>query len=429
MNGARDEDQGRAWRYDLFKLLVALALFIAWLCVSGWRPTVPVVEVDAATSAAPDAATAAAPVDEPPAAPALAIVARDGRLQLLGTVPDEDTRNAWLATARKAAGSPDRLDDELRLSTWVGERPDWFDQVDTLVDGLTGQDDVAIRIEDEQVLLEGSVADEAARSALADHVTAALGAPFTVINRLQIASPALALVAERAAAAGTRDEAGTPAGDIPAARSGALQVTAAQAAGAAGAKAAASGSSGPSADSAAGKAEAASSDAAASGSVGAGVVTGGSAAARAGGGASSGDAASAGAAVHAAAALGSDAAGSGSAASTADEPAATAPLAEPVSIYFAEGVSVVAPDDRARLEPLVRRVRNGQAVLQVSGYHSKSGTAQRNAEIARERALAVRDLLVGMGIAAERIVLDKPRETLGEQNDRLARRVDVSVRP
>jgi hypothetical protein len=38
----------------------------------------------------------------------------------------------------------------------------------------------------ERIVLEGRVADEARRTALADRVTGAFGAPFTVENRLGV---------------------------------------------------------------------------------------------------------------------------------------------------------------------------------------------------------------------------------------------------
>ena len=64
----------------------------------------------------------------------------------------------------------------------------------------------------------------------------------------------------------------------------------------------------------------------------------------------------------------------------------------------------------------------------VSGFHDASGNAAANAELAKQRAVAVRDLLVVAGVPAERIVLEKPAVTTGGADSREARRVEVTVR-
>ena len=65
--------------------------------------------------------------------------------------------------------------------------------------------------------------------------------------------------------------------------------------------------------------------------------------------------------------------------------------------------------------------------LTVAGYHDRSGDAAANEELAKQRARAVRDLLVGAGVPEERIVMRKPLVTTGGANDREARRVEVAT--
>lgn len=98
-----------------------------------------------------------------------------------------------------------------------------------------------------------------------------------------------------------------------------------------------------------------------------------------------------------------------------------------MSVFFEEGVTAAASGDEDKLAPLVRHAREAGGALRVSGFHSKTGSAQRNEEIAKQRAVSVRDMLVSLGVASDRIILDKPQETLGEEDDRRARRVDVSI--
>jgi outer membrane protein OmpA-like peptidoglycan-associated protein len=72
---------------------------------------------------------------------------------------------------------------------------------------------------------------------------------------------------------------------------------------------------------------------------------------------------------------------------------------------------------------------NETAKASISGYHDASGGRQHNAELAKARAIVVRDALVARGIAADRLVLEKPVETTGSGDPRDARRVEVTLQP
>jgi photosynthetic reaction center cytochrome c subunit len=71
----------------------------------------------------------------------------------------------------------------------------------------------------------------------------------------------------------------------------------------------------------------------------------------------------------------------------------------------------------------------GKKVL-ISGYHSASGELAANQELAKQRAFAVRDAVQAAGIAANRVVLDKPLQTEANISgeDPVARRVEVTIR-
>jgi cytochrome c oxidase subunit 2 len=115
------------------------------------------------------------------------------------------------------------------------------------------------------------------------------------------------------------------------------------------------------------------------------------------------------------------------------EPAAAAPAqpaaAGQASIYFELNATTLPASAPADLAPIVDALhRQSDAHAVVSGFHDASGDADKNAELAKQRAFAVRDALVAAGIAAERIELAKPAETVGGADPAQARRVDVTVR-
>jgi cytochrome c oxidase subunit 2 len=103
-------------------------------------------------------------------------------------------------------------------------------------------------------------------------------------------------------------------------------------------------------------------------------------------------------------------------------PAATAPL---VLLFDVAKVDLPA-DAPARLQPLAEQAKAG-ATLAISGFHDASGDAAKNAELAKQRAFAVRDALLAAGVPADRIALQKPQETTGGADPALARRVEVSA--
>jgi outer membrane protein OmpA-like peptidoglycan-associated protein len=112
-------------------------------------------------------------------------------------------------------------------------------------------------------------------------------------------------------------------------------------------------------------------------------------------------------------------------------PAAAALASAPVvgKIYFDSGVTALPADSAAALQSVVDAARaNAAARISISGYHDKTGNPEQNAELAKQRAFAVRDALVAAGVADTRIELRKPEEAQGDGNDREARRVEATVK-
>ena len=97
-----------------------------------------------------------------------------------------------------------------------------------------------------------------------------------------------------------------------------------------------------------------------------------------------------------------------------------------VKFYFAVGKAEVAAGGAAALAEAVTAGKAGQR-LAVSGYHDSTGDAATNAELAKQRALAVQALLIGAGVADAAIELRKPEALQGTGSDAEARRVEVVI--
>ena len=72
---------------------------------------------------------------------------------------------------------------------------------------------------------------------------------------------------------------------------------------------------------------------------------------------------------------------------------------------------------------------NPSARANIAGYHDPSGDRAYNEDLAKNRAIAVRDALVAAGISEDRFDLDKPIETTGTGSPDEARRVEVRIVP
>jgi outer membrane protein OmpA-like peptidoglycan-associated protein len=116
-------------------------------------------------------------------------------------------------------------------------------------------------------------------------------------------------------------------------------------------------------------------------------------------------------------------------------PAVALPVADGASIqvkdgvvkfYFALGKAEVAAGANEALADIVKAVAAGKKVM-VSGFHDASGNAALNAELAKQRAFAVRDALVAAGINADKIELIKPDDSLASGDANEARRVEVKA--
>jgi outer membrane protein OmpA-like peptidoglycan-associated protein len=120
-------------------------------------------------------------------------------------------------------------------------------------------------------------------------------------------------------------------------------------------------------------------------------------------------------------------AGAGGAVAVVDADAASVTVENGVvKFYFASGKSELAAGANEALSAVVAGAADGKKVL-VSGFHDASGDPAKNAELAKLRAFAVRDALVGLGVAQDRVELRKPEEATAAGPAARARRVEVTL--
>lgn len=97
-----------------------------------------------------------------------------------------------------------------------------------------------------------------------------------------------------------------------------------------------------------------------------------------------------------------------------------------VKFYFASGKAEVAAGANEALADVVRGVAAGQKAI-VSGFHDATGSAEVNAELSKQRAFAVRDALLALGVAENSIELNKPAEVQASGSSAESRRVEVML--
>ena len=77
------------------------------------------------------------------------------------------------------------------------------------------------------------------------------------------------------------------------------------------------------------------------------------------------------------------------------------------------GSAMPPADAEAQLADVLGKLRGDNAsVARISGFHDASGDAATNAALAKERADGVAQWLEAQGVAAERIMLERPAETI-----------------
>lgn len=99
-----------------------------------------------------------------------------------------------------------------------------------------------------------------------------------------------------------------------------------------------------------------------------------------------------------------------------------------VTFFFASNSADVAEGAQLALAEVVQALAAGRRAA-ISGFHDDSGAAEQNAELAKQRALAVREVLKALGAKEEVIELRKPELSTGSGSPAEARRVEVILLP
>ncbi|MCP5266242.1 MAG: OmpA family protein [Burkholderiaceae bacterium] len=385
-------------RYDLFKLLVALALFINWLffCSGGQEPPMPT------GAGAPTVQPASAAAEVRPVQLRLAWVG--DRLRLGGEVADETARAALVDAAANANGGRDRVIDALRLAPGASVAP-WIGRLDELVRGARPPlEGLELQVAGRHVTLVGRVDSDAEKARRGDAAASFFGRDHRIENRIEVVVPgptpaelaALKAAAEKAAAEKAAAE--KAAAEKAAAEKAAAEKAAAE-------KAAAEKAAAEKAAAEKAAAEKAAAEKAAA------------------------EKAAAEKAAAEKAAAEKAAAEKAAREAQARTAALSALVPPPVSIFFADNVWGTDAADAEKLRPFVRYLQSyPERRVVLSGFHSRSGSVEANRRLAKRRAESVRDTMVSLGLPADRIELSAPAQTLGGERDRTARRVDVSIR-
>ncbi|MBS0308174.1 MAG: sodium-translocating pyrophosphatase [Proteobacteria bacterium] len=96
-----------------------------------------------------------------------------------------------------------------------------------------------------------------------------------------------------------------------------------------------------------------------------------------------------------------------------------------VTFYFASGKAELPIGADNALVDMVKGAAAGKKIA-ISGFHDASGDPAKNAELAKQRALAVRDALKAAGVTEDKLELKKP-EQLNAGSNTEARRVEVKL--
>ena len=97
-----------------------------------------------------------------------------------------------------------------------------------------------------------------------------------------------------------------------------------------------------------------------------------------------------------------------------------------VKFYFASGKTDLATGANDALTEAVKAAKAGKKLV-ISGYHDGTGNAVKNAEIARQPAFTVRDVLKAAGVAEGNIEPKKPEQLHVAGSNAESRRVEVTL--
>jgi membrane fusion protein (multidrug efflux system) len=96
-------------------------------------------------------------------------------------------------------------------------------------------------------------------------------------------------------------------------------------------------------------------------------------------------------------------------------------------VNFATGKAALDAEAVRLLKGFAPSMKAGANPIDITGFADRTGNRAANVELAKRRAIAVRDALVAEGISADRVRLKQPQDVTGPGSEREARRVELTV--
>ena len=118
--------------------------------------------------------------------------------------------------------------------------------------------------------------------------------------------------------------------------------------------------------------------------------------------------------------------GGGAPAAAAPAAAVAATAVLPAAVYFDTGKAAADADSKKTLDDVIALLKtNAGAKVEVTGYTDTTGNLNQNMELAKQRAVGVRDALMAGGVAKDRITMKPPATVEAGGDAKQARRVDI----
>jgi outer membrane protein OmpA-like peptidoglycan-associated protein/uncharacterized protein YidB (DUF937 family) len=102
-----------------------------------------------------------------------------------------------------------------------------------------------------------------------------------------------------------------------------------------------------------------------------------------------------------------------------------------LKVYFGTNKTAVSPQFDAKSKEMVEFLKsNATAKAVVTGFNDPTGNPAANAELSKNRAIAVAAAITAAGVAADRVLTEKPADTTegSAKSNAEARRVEVTIR-
>lgn len=107
-------------------------------------------------------------------------------------------------------------------------------------------------------------------------------------------------------------------------------------------------------------------------------------------------------------------------------PLSAAPPPARITVQFATGQAALSPQSLEILNRASLGMKGPTGLIDITGFTDRSGSRSANVDLAKRRAIAVRDALLAAGVAPERLRLKPPLEITGSGSDADARRVEIT---